>query len=151
VECSFSHSNSTFNFTSTSINTVFLIRVCSVLICFHCTTAPSRPVPPHYRSFSITVRHITLGRTPLDGWLARRKDLFRTEHNTQKIETAMFSEGFETRNPTKRTVADPRISQRGQWCRLLCAEYALICRKGYLWHAKARTLSGDGNTTPIHS
>jgi hypothetical protein len=29
-------------------------------------TAPSGPGPPHYRGFTITVRHTTLCRTPLD-------------------------------------------------------------------------------------
>jgi len=29
------------------------------------TTAPSGPEPPHYRGFTITLRHTTLSRTPL--------------------------------------------------------------------------------------
>jgi hypothetical protein len=29
-------------------------------------TAPSGPGPPHYRGFTITLRHTTVGRTPLD-------------------------------------------------------------------------------------
>jgi hypothetical protein len=33
---------------------------------FHGAAAPSRPGPPHYRCFMITLRHITHGRTPLD-------------------------------------------------------------------------------------
>jgi len=28
--------------------------------------SPSGPRPPHYRGFMITLRHTTLGRTPLD-------------------------------------------------------------------------------------
>jgi hypothetical protein len=32
----------------------------------HGATAPSVPGPPHYRGFTITLRHTTLGRTPLD-------------------------------------------------------------------------------------
>jgi hypothetical protein len=35
-------------------------------IFFHDTTAPSGPGPPHYRGFTIKLRHTTLGRTPLD-------------------------------------------------------------------------------------
>ena len=31
----------------------------------HGTTACSGPGPPHYRSLTITLRHTTLGRTPL--------------------------------------------------------------------------------------
>jgi hypothetical protein len=33
----------------------------------HGATAHNGPGPPHYRGFTITVRHITLGRTILDG------------------------------------------------------------------------------------
>jgi len=32
----------------------------------HGPTAPSGPVPPHYRGFTIILRHATLGRTPLE-------------------------------------------------------------------------------------
>jgi len=39
-------------------------------------TAPGGPKPPHYRDFTITLRHTTLGRTPLDEWSARRRDLY---------------------------------------------------------------------------
>jgi hypothetical protein len=38
---------------------------------------------PFYRGFTITLRHTTLGRTPLDERSARRKDLYLTKHNTQ--------------------------------------------------------------------
>jgi hypothetical protein len=33
-------------------------------------TAPSGSGPPHYRGFTITFRHATIGRTPLDDWSA---------------------------------------------------------------------------------
>jgi hypothetical protein len=33
---------------------------------FHGPTVPSRPGPPHNRNFTITHRHTTLSRTPLD-------------------------------------------------------------------------------------
>jgi hypothetical protein len=32
----------------------------------HGARAPSGPGPPHYRDFMITLRHTTVGRTPLD-------------------------------------------------------------------------------------
>jgi hypothetical protein len=37
--------------------------------------SPSAPRPHHCRGFTITLRHTTLGRTPLDEWSARRRDL----------------------------------------------------------------------------
>ena len=43
-----------------------------------------------------TQRRITVGRTPLDEWLARRRDLYLTTHNTHNRQTSMPSVGFET-------------------------------------------------------
>ena len=36
-----------------------------------------------------TLRHTTVGRTPLDEWSARRIDLYLTTHNTHNRETSM--------------------------------------------------------------
>jgi hypothetical protein len=33
---------------------------------------------PHYRAFTISPRHTTLGRTPLEEWPAQRRDLYLT-------------------------------------------------------------------------
>jgi hypothetical protein len=52
-------------------------------------TAPSGPGPPHYRGFTIILRHTLLGRTPLDEWAARCRALYVTIHNNQKIQTSM--------------------------------------------------------------
>jgi len=38
----------------------------------------------------------TLGRTPLDEWSARRRDLYLTTHNTHKRKTSTATAGFET-------------------------------------------------------
>ena len=62
------------------------------------TAAPTGPGPPHYRDFTITLRHITLGRTPLDEWSARRGDLYLT-HNIRKRQTSIPSAGFESAMP----------------------------------------------------
>jgi len=40
-----------------------------------------------------------LGRTPLDEWLARRRDLYLTGHNTHEWQTSMPSAGFEPEIP----------------------------------------------------
>ena len=58
-------------------------------------TTTSVPGPPHCRSFTITLRHTTVGRTPLDEWSARRRDLYLTTHNTHKRQTSMPPVGFE--------------------------------------------------------
>jgi hypothetical protein len=53
----------------------------------------------HYRGFAITHRHTTLGRTPLDEWSARRRDLYLTTHITHKRQTSMPLAGFEAAIP----------------------------------------------------
>ena len=59
------------------------------------TKAPSGPGPLHYRGFTITV-----GRTPLDGWSVRRRNLYLTTHNNLKRQTSMPPAGFGSANPT---------------------------------------------------
>ena len=41
-------------------------------------------------------RHNTVGRTPLDEWSARRRDLYLTTHNTHNRQTSMPPVRFET-------------------------------------------------------
>ena len=66
----------------------------------HDGTAPAGPGPPHYRGFAITLRHTTLGRSPLDEWSSRRRDLYLTVHNTQDSqETSISTAGFEPALP----------------------------------------------------
>jgi hypothetical protein len=65
----------------------------------HGTTAPSAPGSPHYRGFTITLRHTTFGRTPLDKWSTRHRDLNLIAHNTLKRQTSMPPAGFETAIP----------------------------------------------------
>jgi len=45
-------------------------------------TAPSGPGPFHNQGFTITLRHTTLGSTPLDERSARRRGLNQITHNT---------------------------------------------------------------------
>jgi len=47
----------------------------SLSFSFHGSTFLSRPGPSHYRRFTITLSHTTLGRTPLDESLVRRRYL----------------------------------------------------------------------------
>jgi len=82
-------------------------------------TAPSGPGPPHYRGFTITFRHTTLGRTPLDEWSARRRDLYLTKHNTHKRQTNIPPAVFENPIPAKREAADPLLRPHGHWDRSL--------------------------------
>jgi hypothetical protein len=53
-----------------------------------------------FRGFTITLyRHTTLGRTPLDEWSARRRDLYLTTHNTQGFTITLFRHTTFGRTP----------------------------------------------------
>jgi hypothetical protein len=73
--------------------------------------APSGPGHPHYRGFTITLRHSTLDRTPLDEWSVRRRDLYITTHNTHKRQTSMPPAGFE---PTVPAIERPQTHSLGR-------------------------------------
>jgi len=52
--------------------------------------------PPNLRGFlDHTQRRTTVGRTPLDEWSARRRELYLTTHNNHNRQTSMPPVGFE--------------------------------------------------------
>ena len=63
---------------------------------FQDATAPSGPGPPRYQGFTITLR-----RTPLDEWSARRRGHY----------------WIRTRNPSKGAYANRHLEPRGHWDR----------------------------------
>jgi hypothetical protein len=75
-------------------------------------TVANKPEPPH-RVFTITFRHITLGRAPLDEWSARRRDLHLTTHNNHKRRTSVPLARLKHPHPSKREAADQRLRPRG--------------------------------------
>ena len=68
-------------------------------------------------SFSRFLDHtqwsITVSRTPLDEWSARRRNLYQTIHNTHNRQTSMALGGIRTHNLSRRATADPRLRPRG--------------------------------------
>jgi hypothetical protein len=69
--------------------------------------SPSWPWPPHCRGFAITLRHITLGRTALDEWSARRRTstwqhttLTRDRHPCPRRDSNPQSQQAKGRRPT---------------------------------------------------
>jgi len=56
--------------------------LCLILFLFHSLIPPRELRPPRSRGFTITFRHTTLGRSPLDEWSARRRDLYTRKHTT---------------------------------------------------------------------
>ena len=88
-----------------------LIPLSPLLIWFD---SPSGPRPPLWES-TITFRHATLSRTPLDD--NRQRPLPDSARYTQ--ETDIRDPGrIRTRIPSKRAAADPRLRPRGRWDRL---------------------------------
>ena len=76
----------------------------------HGATAPRGSGPPHYRGFTITLRHITLrhitlrhttlGRTLLDERSVGRTNRYLTTHNTHKRQKSVPLARFEPTIPT---------------------------------------------------
>ena len=61
-----------------------------------------------------TKRRSTLGRTPLDEWSARRRDLYLTTHDTHNRQISMPPVEFELHDLSKQAAADLRLRPRGQ-------------------------------------
>jgi len=55
----------------------------------------------------------TVGRTPLDEWSARRRDLYLTTHNTHNRQTSMPSGGIRIHDLSRRAAADLGLRPRG--------------------------------------
>ena len=62
--------------------------------------SPSGPRPPLWGS-SITLRHATIGRNPLDEWSVRGRDLHLETHNTHKVQKSTPSAGLEPASPER--------------------------------------------------
>jgi len=65
--------------------------------------------PPHYRGFT------TLGMTPLDEWLALRRNLYLTTHTVPKRQTSIPPSGIRPHSPSKQAASDPLLRPRGHW------------------------------------
>ena len=69
------------------------------------------------RFLDLTQPRTTVGRTPLDEWWTRRRDLYQTTHTTRPTDTHAPGR-IRTHNLSRRAAADLRLSPRGQWDRL---------------------------------
>ena len=78
------------------------------------TTAPPQwaRAPSFTRFLYHTQRRTTIGKTPLDKWSARRRDLYLTTLNTHNRDIHA-SGGFRTHNLSKRVAADVHFRRRG--------------------------------------
>ena len=65
---------------------------------WHCS--PTRAMTSSFLRFLIhTKRRTTVGRTPLEEWPTRRRDLYLTTNNTHNRKTSMLPTGFEPTIP----------------------------------------------------
>ena len=64
-----------------------------------------------------TQQRTTVGRTPLDKWPARRRDLYLTTHNTHNRQTSMAPGGIRTHNPSRPAAAGLHLRPRSHWDR----------------------------------
>ena len=61
-----------------------------------CRCGPTRVMTSSFLRFlDHTQRRSTVGRTPLDEWSARRRDLYLTTHNTHNRQISIPPAGFE--------------------------------------------------------
>ena len=77
----------------------------------------------------------TVGRTPLDEWSARRKDLYLTTHDTHNRQISMPPVGFE---PTISAGVPPQAAHLlKSWVRIPPGAWIFVC-------CECRVLSGRG-------
>jgi hypothetical protein len=71
--------------------------------------------------------HTTVGRTPLDEWSARRRDLDPTTPNTHKRQTSMPPAGYEPAIPASKRPQDLALDHAATGIGLVT--FRMICRK----------------------
>ena len=107
---------------SFSIRLCYADIFCVVFVCLWRDGPQWAKASSFERLLDHTQRRITVGRTPLDEWSARHRDLYLTTHNTHNRQTSMPPVGFE-----------PTISagERQQTYALDCATtgtgFCLVC------------------------
>ena len=84
---------------------------------FFCSCGAAAQCPAMTFSFlrflDHTQRRVTVGRTPLDEWSARRRDLYLTTHNAHDKHPCPG--GIRTHDLSRRAAADLRLRPRDQW------------------------------------
>ena len=65
-----------------------------------------------------TQRRTIVGRTAMDDWSARRRDLSTWQYTQHSQQTNIHAPGgIRTHDPSRRAAADPRLRPRGLWDR----------------------------------
>ena len=86
----------------------------SILFFFLWRCGPTRAmVSSLLRFLDHTKRRITVGRTPLDAWSARRRDLYVTTHNTHNRQISTPPGGIEPQSQQWKTQF---LGKSSPWC-----------------------------------
>ena len=94
---------------------------------------PSGPRPPHYRGFTITLRHTTLGWIPLDEWSARHRDLYlyNTQHSQQtNIHTPLWDSNPQSQQAS---ALDRATTGTGHRTNLSCLSITYCSTYDIIW------------------
>jgi len=78
---------------------------------FYLSLVSEAVVGCHFVFLDRTQLHTTVGRTPLDEWVARRRDLYLTTHNTHNRQASVPPGGIRTHNLSRRAAADIRLDR----------------------------------------
>jgi len=82
------------NISEEFVMAIFEVKVVNFFFLWRCD--PTRVMTSSFLRFlDHTQRRTTVGRTPLDGWSARRRDLYLTTHNIHNRQTSMPPVGLE--------------------------------------------------------
>ena len=101
--------------------------LCSFFFLWRC--GPTRAMNSSFTRFlDHTQRRFTVGRTALDEWSARRRDLYLTAQNTQNRQTSMPPGGIRTHNLSRRAAEDLRLRSRGhcEWQRFCAYRFEVL-------------------------
>jgi hypothetical protein len=92
--------------------------------------SPTRAMASSFMMFSRShTWHATVGRTPLDEWSVRHRDLYLTTHNTHG--------GIQTHDRSRRAAVDLHLRLRGHWDWLFLFIHKWMFNswtKFFLWH-----------------
>ena len=103
----------------------------NMFVLFFAQQPPQRARASSFTRFlDHTQRRITVGRTPLDEWLVRRRDIYLTTQNTTDIHAPGE---IRTHNHSRRAAADLRLRPRGQWDRTALITQRIILLLHLTW------------------
>jgi hypothetical protein len=119
---------------------------------FSCGSATQRGSwPPHFWGFLDHIqRRTTVGRTLLDEWSSRRRDLYLTTHNNHNRQTSMPPGGIRTHDLSRRAAAVLRMRPRGHWDRHINVYiyYTLYIKYSKIkssWHSEVALFRVESN------